>query len=255
MTTPKSAQPKRDWRAKSRRHKGGHPAVRRAAKSVGPAVPPEPIETCPQCEKALPLCICSAVSPVENKIFVLVLRHPQEQDNDLGTAHITTMQLENSALRTGLSWPNLTKILGRTADPKRWGVLYLGTSAGAKPLPKAPLTVLNRAGSPAEDQEELLEALDGIILLDGTWSQAKALWWRNAWMLKCRRLVLQPPAASLYGNLRKEPRKESVATIEAAAYALAALESDKTLPEKILPPFKLLLEKVKAATKTAGKAK
>ena len=41
------------------------------------------------------------------------------------------------------------------------------------------------------------------------------------------RLILQPPGPSLYGNLRKEPRKESVSTIEAAAWTLAALEGDE----------------------------
>ena len=55
-------------------------------------------------------------------------------------------------------------------------------------------------------------------------------------------LVLQPPRASYYGNLRKEPRNESVSTIEAIAYTLAALDNDDSLAEKILPPFKRLLD-------------
>ena len=203
------------------------------------------IETCPKCEKAQNLCVCAAVAPVDNRIFVLILRHPQEQDRKLGTARIATLQLKNCALKTGLSWPNLSRALGRAdADPKKWGVLYLGTARTSAPLPPQPLTVLNRKGGVAEDQG-VLGDLEGIILLDGTWQQAKALWWRNAWMLKCRRLVLQPPVESLYGNLRKEPRKESVSTIEAAAYALAALEKDDSLVEKILPPFKLLLKKAR----------
>jgi DTW domain-containing protein len=203
-------------------------------------------ENCPRCEKPLDLCICAAVEPVDNRIGVLILRHPQEQDKTLGTARITALQLKNATLKTGLSWANLAKALGRTADPKRWGVLYLGTAKAAQPLPKQVLTVVTSKGAPAQDQKELLSALEGIILLDGNWSQAKALWWRNAWMLKCRRIVLQPPRPSLYGNLRKEPRKESVATIEAAAYALAALENDAGLAEKILAPFLTLLEKAKS---------
>lgn len=68
-------------------------------------------------------------------------------------------------------------------------------------------------------------------------------------MLKCRRLVLQPPHPSLYGNLRKEPRHESVSTIEAAAYALAALEDDPTLAEKILKPFRYMLDRARGQGK------
>ena len=202
-------------------------------------------DVCPECQKAKPLCVCAAVSPVDNRVFVLILRHPQEQDRVLGTARIATLQLKNSMLKTGLSWRNLSKIIGREVDPKRWGVLFLGTAKASQPLPKQTLTILTKKGGIAEDQKPI-KHLEGIILLDGTWAQAKALWWRNAWLLKCQRLVLQPPHLSLYGNLRKEPRKESVSTIEAAAYTLAELDKDDSLVEQILPPFKLLLQKARA---------
>jgi hypothetical protein len=211
-----------------------------------PEIPP-----CPTCEKPPPLCVCTAVTPVDNRVEVLILRHPQEQDRDLGTARLTVLQLQKAQLKTGLSWRNLGKILNRTVDPKLWGVLFLGTAKGASPLPQQPLTVLTAKGTVAPEQAATLAALEGIIILDGTWAQAKALWWRNAWLLKCRRLVLQPPRPSLYGKLRKEPRRESVATIEAAAYTLAALDHDPALADKILPPFQLLLEKAKQANKTA----
>lgn len=202
-------------------------------------------EACATCEKPLNLCVCAAVSPVDNRVHVLILRHPQEQDRKLGTARIVTLQLKNALLKTGLSWRNLEKALGRPADPKRWGVLYLGTAKTAAPLSSRPLTVVTKKGEPAPEQDIVLRDIDGIILLDGNWQQAKALWWRNAWLLKCRRLVLQPPHASLYGNLRKEPRRESVSTIEAAAYTLAALDRDDALAEKILVPFRLLLDKAR----------
>ena len=209
--------------------------------------------TCPTCEKPSHLCICEALAPVDNRVFVLILRHPQEQDRKLGTARMATMQLKNALLKTGLSWRNLAKVLGRPeADPKKWGVLYLGTAKTSHPLPPRILTAVTKNGSPADSQEEILRSLEGIILLDGTWQQAKALWWRNAWLLKCRRLVLQPPHPSLYGNLRREPRRESVSTIEAAAYTLAALDDDPALAERILPPFRLLVDRARGHGRQAG---
>ncbi len=207
---------------------------------------PDEILPCSTCEKPLPLCICEAVSPIENALSVVILRHPQEKDEKLGTARLVTLQLQNSILKTGLSWPNLSKVIGRTADPKRWGILYLGTAKAAKDTHTKPLTVVDSKGGVSANQSDVLKNLEGIILLDGSWSQAKALWWRNAWMLKCSRLILQPPRPSLYGQLRKEPRRESVSTIEAAAYSLAFLQHDDTLEEKILAPFRLLLTKVRA---------
>ncbi len=182
----------------------------------------------------------------------MILRHPQEQDRILGTARIAELQLRNCILKTGLSWPSLNKLLGRPADPKRWGVLYLGTAKSSKAVSPHPLTAITKDGEPLPGQDAVLGALEGVIALDGNWQQAKALWWRNAWMLKCRRLVLSPPARSLYGELRKEPRRESVSTIEAIALTLAELEHDPSLPEKILPPFRLLLEKARKTDASTG---
>lgn len=204
-------------------------------------------EICKNCEKPLDLCVCAALAPIDNRVSVVILRHPQEQDRVLGTARIAILQLKNAVLKTGLSWPSLANVIGRPADPKQWGVLYLGTAKTSAPLPPRILTIVNKNGEAAPDQDDVLKKLEGVILLDGNWQQAKALWWRNAWMLKCRRLVLQPPRVSLYGNLRKEPRSESVSTVEAAAYTLAVLDGDKALVDKILPPFRLLLEKARAA--------
>jgi DTW domain-containing protein YfiP len=204
-------------------------------------------ETCQNCEKPSALCVCAALAPVDNRVSVLILRHPQEQDRLLGTARLAILQLKSAVLKTGLSWPNLAKAVGGPADPRRWGVLYLGTAKTSEPLAPRILTVVNKNGEASPDQDEILEALEGIILLDGNWQQAKALWWRNSWLLKCQRLVLQPPRASLYGALRKEPRPESVSTLEAVAYTLAELDSDESLVEKILPPFRLLLQKARAS--------
>jgi DTW domain-containing protein YfiP len=77
----------------------------------------------------------------------------------------------------------------------------------------------------------------GIILLDGTWSQAKTMWWRNPWLLKTRRMHLIPKQKSLYGNIRKEPRPECVSTLEAAAETLSLLGVDPTVETRLKSQF------------------
>jgi DTW domain-containing protein YfiP len=62
------------------------------------------------------------------------------------------------------------------------------------------------------------------VLLDGSWSEAKTLWWRNPWLLKLRRIVLNPRQRSHFGRLRREPRREALSTLEAAALLLRALD-------------------------------
>lgn len=193
------------------------------------------------CRKPEGACTCSGLTPLGNKRQVLILQHPQEQDVTLGTACIAHGILSNVTVRVGLSWPNLDRALGRGVQPKRWGVLYLG------PRPdqtfSEPLTAVNRKGDPLPDQRAVLGNIDGIVLLDGTWSQAKALWWRNAWLLKLQRLVLAPPTPSRYGKLRKEPRRDSLSTLEAAALCLATLEGRPELFQQAMVPFEEMLKK------------
>jgi hypothetical protein len=97
-----------------------------------------------------------------------------------------------------------------------------------------------------------LREIEGIILLDGTWSQAKALWWRNAWMLKCKRVVLGPKQPSRYGKLRREPRRDGLSTIEAAAMLLARLERRPEIETALHTSFERLLARYRAAHPNAG---
>src|SRR3982750_2027932 len=70
--------------------------------------------------------------PMDNRGAVLVLQHPQEQDRVLGTAKLICSTLANAKLTIGLSWRNLGHALGMPAEPKDWGVLYLGSTHAVK---------------------------------------------------------------------------------------------------------------------------
>jgi DTW domain-containing protein YfiP len=194
---------------------------------------PEVIPDCPHCHKPLPLCICDSITPIENRISLLILQHPQEQDRALGTARLTALHFKNAIMKIGLSWPSLNKALGRTVDPSRWAVLYLGSAKVADLDTDRDIVALNRKGEVEDNQRAILKDIEGVVLLDGTWSQAKALWWRNAWMLKCQRLILGPAKPSLYGKLRKEPRRDGLATLHASFERLLVRyrEVQSALPE------------------------
>ena len=202
---------------------------------------PQEIANCPHCGKALPLCICDSLDPIDNRIEVVILQHPQEQDRTLGTARLTALQLKNSILKIGLSWPSLSKILGRTVDPARWAILYLGSAKVADLAADRDILAIDRKAQPEDYQREILNDIEGIVVLDGTWSQAKALWWRNAWMLKCQRVILGPSRPSLYGKLRKEPRRDGLSTIEATAMLLGRLEGRKEIEETLIRTFERML--------------
>src|SRR3954464_1572638 len=202
----------------------------------------EAVPECPDCGKPLPLCICDSIEPIESRIQLLILQHPQEQDRALGTATLTALHFDNAVLKIGLSWPSLSKALGRPVhDPSRWAVLYLGSAKVSELETERDIVAINRKGEVEPNQRAILGDIEGIVLLDGTWSQAKALWWRNAWMLKCQRVILGPKRPSAYGKLRKEPRADGLATIEAAAMLLAGLEKRPDIADTLNASFERLL--------------
>ena len=202
----------------------------------------EAVADCPHCGKPLPLCICDSVTPIESRISLLILQHPQEQDRALGTARLTAMHFEGAVVKIGLSWPSLSKALGRKVDdPSRWAVLYLGSAKVADLNTDAEIVAIDRKGEVEPHQRAILEDIEGVVLLDGTWSQVKALWWRNAWMLKCQRVILGPKRPSRYGKLRKEPRHDGLSTIEAAGLLLAGLERRPEIANKLNAAFERML--------------
>jgi DTW domain-containing protein len=203
---------------------------------------------CPHCRKPLPLCVCDSVKSIESRIELLILQHPQEQDRALGTARLTAMHFPRAVLKIGLSWPSLSKALGRTvADPSRWGVLYLGSVKAADFATGKEVVAIDRKGGMAENQRTTLREIEGVVLLDGSWSQAKALWWRNPWMLKCQRLILGPSHPSRYGKLRREPRRDGLSTIEAAGLVLSCLEGRPDIAETLNASFMRMLQRYRDA--------
>ncbi|MBK8481124.1 MAG: DTW domain-containing protein [Proteobacteria bacterium] len=203
----------------------------------------DPAESCSSCLKPAWLCVCAAITPVRARTRVLILQHPQEPDKALGSARLAHLGLPGSTLRVGLSWPNLAAALGepgQAQDNKQWLVLHLGS---ARPAPNAgPLQLVDRKGAPLPTDARAAPP-KGLLVLDGSWSQAKTMWWRNAWLLKLQRGVLRPPRPSLYREARKEPRREGLSTLEAIGLTLAELEHDPALLEALLGPFRELLRR------------
>lgn len=207
---------------------------------------------CPECGKPPGVCICDRVEKFATKLRVVILQHPQEDDALLGTAKLVVVTLPKAEIRVGLSWASLDHALGtRDANRERWAVL-----AAAKlpaPIPEAargdPVLVIDRKGRLRDLKRH---GLEGIIVLDGTWSQAKTLWWRNAWLLKLPLIVLTPREPSIYGRLRKEPRKEWVSTLEAIGDVLPALGEPEAVRLSLRRLLRTLLQRSRDQAQKAG---
>jgi DTW domain-containing protein YfiP len=191
------------------------------------------------------VCICDRVEKVATQLRVVILQHPQEDDALLGTAKLVEVTLPKCEVRVGLSWASLDHAIGgRNADRERWAVLAVAKLPA--PVPEEarnePVVVIDRKGRLRDLKRH---GLEGIIVLDGTWSQAKTLWWRNAWLLKLPRVVLKPREPSMYGRLRKEPRKEWVSTLEAIGDVLPALGEPEAVRTSLRRLLRTLLQRAR----------
>jgi DTW domain-containing protein YfiP len=181
-------------------------------------------------------CVCDRIVSYPTDRRILILQHPQEQDALLGSAQILVASLPKAKLVVGLSWRNLAAALGdESADPRRWAVLFPDREASGD-------AIVGRGGAVVSP-----DALEGIVVLDGTWSKAKTLWWRNPWLLKLNRLNLTPSQPSIYGHLRTEPRREFVSTLESVAAALTLCGEAPEIEVGLSRVFRTLVQRVRDA--------
>lgn len=154
----------------------------------------------------------------------------------LGSAQLLAASLPKAKLVVGLSWPNLAAALDdESVDPRRWGVLFPDRETPGD-------RVTTRDGEFVEPRE-----LQGIVVLDGTWSKAKTLWWRNPWLIKLRRVTITPSKPSIYGRLRAEPRREFVSTLESVAAALTLCGESPEIASGLERVFRTLVQRVRDA--------
>src|SRR5215469_3014389 len=194
----------------------------------------------------------TSADPIDNRLFVLILQHPQEKREALATAAATRVLLDRADLVVGLSWPNLARALGRSVDAKRWAVLYLGSARPAAFKDQGEVVAVDRRGEPVENQQAMLHGLEGVVVLDGTWKEAKTLWWRNPWLLKLRRLVLNPRHKSGYGRIRREPRREALSTIEAVALLLKHLDGAPEIEARLLEALDRVIAEARPSRQPEG---
>lgn len=190
--------------------------------------------------------MCDRLPQQRARTRVLILQHPQEQDRDLGTASLLLASIPTATKRVGLSWASLAAALGEEGvDPKRWAVLY--PSSLRRELTPAELS-MERVLLDRDGARHTSAPFEGIVALDGSWSQAKAIWWRNPWLLKLGRVVLHPREPSIYGRSRKAPRREALSTLESVVEALVANGEAEAIRTDLRKAFRTMLQRARDAS-------
>ena len=182
-----------------------------------------PREVCQRCRRPVRVCYCAKLPTLATKTHVVILQHPRERDNAIGTARMASLALPGSKLLVGVNWnehPGLVEAMSDSARPP--ALLFPGP--GAKNIlnerPPGPIT---------------------LIVVDGTWSQAKNLVRDNAILQSLPRYAFEAPEPSEY-RIRKEPDVAFVSTIEALMHVLGVLEDQPSRFRALLEPFRAMVD-------------
>ena len=152
---------------------------------------------------------------------MVFLQHPRERRVPIGTCRMAHLSLPNSELHIGLHFDGDARLEALAAEPGTMVLFPSPQAVDAAELPPG--------------------ALKTLIVVDGTWSQARKVVERNAVLRKLPCLGLTPSRPGNY-RIRQEPAAHCLSTVEAVVEVLGQLEGDAARFRPMLKAFDRMVE-------------
>ncbi|XP_034115786.1 tRNA-uridine aminocarboxypropyltransferase 2 [Drosophila albomicans] len=191
------------------------------------ADPPDMRDKCEQCKRPVVVCWCSALPqpPLAVDSQIVILQHPAEEKRSLRTAHMLQLGLQpgKCVVYKGKRFPNTrhSAELQHLLDSPQTLLLYPSKES-------VPLENIDRSAGPYN-----------LVLIDGTWPQAKAIYASSPALHRLRQVKLIAVGISDY-IIRTQPTEGCLSTLETAAQCLAVLESQPELRQLLVRPLHAL---------------
>ncbi len=188
--------------------------------------------TCYACFRPIAVCYCDVVEPISHETRIIIVQHPREEFHPLNTARIAERCLTRAEVLRG-DVPDLDAAFARLELPQRTALLYPSSDA-------VDVTELEEAERP-----------ECVVVIDGTWNQARAMNRRLSALARLPRVRFTPDAPSEY-RIRKEPKADYLSTVESIALVLSHLEPRGFDAERLRATFRAMIDRnVDARRKSA----
>lgn len=203
-------------------------------------------DVCPRCRRPRVVCYCAHLLPLPTRTRIVILQHPREARVPIGTARMAHLMLPHSQLVHPQTWHSGGL---QEAAPAGRGIFFgerpwetaadPGAAAAAQALDTVALLF---PGPGAEDPAQLpAGTVKTLVVIDGTWAQARKVLKQNPALLQLRRVGITPTRPGNY-RIRREPAAECLATIEALAQALGVLEGEPERFAGMLAAFTFMVD-------------
>jgi DTW domain-containing protein YfiP len=178
---------------------------------------------CLRCRRAAAACYCDHLAPTLSRVRVVFLQHPRERRVAIGTARMAHLALPNSELHVGVDFDDHPRVRSLAAAPAGRTVVLFPSPDAVEPegLPD---------GAP-----------DTLLVIDGTWIQARKMLERNAVLRTVPRIGFVPRVPGRY-RIRREPAEHCRSTVEAVVEVLGRIEQDPERYRPLLGAFDQMVE-------------
>jgi DTW domain-containing protein YfiP len=187
-----------------------------------PGLPAEPAtrDLCLRCRRPRAVCWCAALVPVDSRTRVVFLQHPREARVGVSTCRMAHLSLPNSTMHVLWSADQSPALAAELAEPDTYILFPAADAVDISALPRPPHT---------------------LVVVDGTWSNAKKIVQRSALLRSLPRVAFHPDFTSNY-RIRREPAEHCLSTIEATAHALERLEAAPGRYTPMLAAFERMVD-------------
>lgn len=187
--------------------------------------------TCSRCRRPQKVCLCPFLppQPLEVSTCLYVVQHPAEESRVLRTVPLLAACLPQGKCNV---------IVGRKFSEEKHPELAA--------VCRDSRTLILYPGPKSQNLEELLQHQaigtinHNVIIIDGTWSQAKNMFLQNSLFHLPKQVQLNRTLSSSQYVIRTQPSNICLSTLECAAVALSILEQNDTIQEVLLRPLKAL---------------
>ncbi|KAI3632657.1 hypothetical protein MIR68_009299 [Amoeboaphelidium protococcarum] len=170
--------------------------------------------TCQGCHRSPKTCLCPFYpeSLIDNERVQLVVLVYFQCPTKMGTVHILQKTFKHCAVFVGYDFsqgnhPALDALLG-DKDRQKFLLFPSKQSVAADTIPL-----------------DLSSDKLTLIIIDGTWAQAKKIFHSNSWLHQYPQIKVDNVPESAYGTFKKEPQEGFLSTCEAAAAAIQQIGS------------------------------